>query len=119
MKTRLPEYDPEAPIIVIDIGNTTTGVATWQMDRLITPLSVATGENAAFDEAFTAHLDALAPAKPAAVVIGSVVPKALKKACSYVSERLDCDALVVGTTIPLPMDVGVDDAKAIGGGRGI
>jgi type III pantothenate kinase len=84
------------------------------MDRLITPLSVGTGDDAPFDGAFTAHLDALAPAKPTAVVIGSVVPKALKKACSYVSERLDYDALVVGTTIPLPMDVGVDDAKAIG-----
>ena len=111
---RAPGRDPKAPITVIDIGNSTTGVATWHKNRLKTPLSVDTGDERAFAEAFSAHLEALASSRPAAVVIGSVVPEALELICAHVSEQLDQDALIVGNTIPLPMDVGVEDAKAIG-----
>jgi type III pantothenate kinase len=112
--TRPRTFDPEAPILVIDIGNTTTSVATWQEDQLKTPLSVETGNESAFDEVFTAHAEAMGPSGPAAVVVASVVPSALEMIRKYVEERTGQNALVIGVTIPLPMDVAVEDTKAIG-----
>ncbi|MBU0718857.1 MAG: type III pantothenate kinase [Planctomycetes bacterium] len=109
-----PPYDPKAAIVVIDIGNSNTGLATWQAGELKTPISVATGDRTAFAEAFQAHIDACPREGPPAVVIGSVVPEALKLVRWLVSETLDREALVIGDGLPLPIDVGVLDARAIG-----
>ena len=107
------DYDPDAPVLVIDIGNTATRMATWHGGQLKTPLSVPTVDRGAFGEAFTGHREAC-PGRLAAVVIGSVVPSALRRIRLLVRERLDQNPLVVGETIPLPMDMGVTDARAIG-----
>jgi type III pantothenate kinase len=48
------------------------------------------------------------------VVASSVVPDALQVLVDHVGERFDQDALIVGKTIPLPIDVAVTDAKALG-----
>ena len=56
-----PVPDPEGPIIVIDIGNTTTGVATWHGGALKTPLKAATDNPPAFEEAYSAHVQELSP----------------------------------------------------------
>ncbi|MEK7710993.1 MAG: type III pantothenate kinase [Planctomycetota bacterium] len=111
---KLPDYDPEAPIIVVDIGNTTTKVATWVGSHLKTVLSSETGDLSAFKEVFKAHWDAAPKKRPAATVVGSVVPEALTRIRNYVGELQEREPLVVGTTVPLPMDIAVTDAKAIG-----
>jgi len=113
----LKDYDPEAPVIVLDIGNTGTHIATWHQDQLKTPLAVATGDEAALVVAFQAHLDALSGKKPATAVIGSVVAHATEMVQGVVSEKLDREALVIGDTIPLPMDVSVTDPRAVGTDR--
>ncbi len=119
-----PVPDPEGPIIVIDIGNTTTGVATWHGGALKTPLKAATDNPPAFEEAYSAHVQELSPSGargmnaaargPAATVISSVVPEALERIRVYVLAQQEQEALVVGETIPLPMDVEVSDKRAIG-----
>ncbi len=106
--------DPEAPVLVVDIGNSTMAVATWWKEDIRTPLSVDLRDAEAFGKAFDAHLETLAPSKPAAAVIASVVPEATERVRALVSEKLDLNALVVGDAIPLPIDVGVEDAAAIG-----
>jgi type III pantothenate kinase len=111
---KLPAYDPEAPIIVVDIGNTTTKVATWEGGHLKTVLSSETGDLNAFKEVFNAHWDAAPKKRPAAIVVGSVVPEALTQIRDCVGELLETEPLIVGDTVPLPMDVAVTDAKAIG-----
>lgn len=114
MARRPRSYDPGAPVIVMDVGNTTISIATWQADRLKTPLSVSTDDDAAIDKALTAHLQAAPKGKLAAAVIGSVVPEVLPRLRGWLSDALGQDALVVGDTIPLPMEIGVDDPRAIG-----
>lgn len=111
---KLPEYDPEAPIIVVDIGNSTTKVATWQGGALKTVLSCDTREEGAFAEVYKAHWDAVPGKRPAATVVGSVVPEALSRIRDCIGELQNREALVVGETVPLPIDVSVVDAKAIG-----
>ena len=111
---RVSDYDAEAPITLIDIGNTTVWVATWEEHQVKTPRSIPTDDPSAFDDAYTAHLEAMPSGSPAATVIGSVVPSALKKIRGCVQHRQDRDPLIVGETIPLPIDVAVTDAKAIG-----
>jgi len=110
---KLPSYDPDAPVIVIDLGNTNTKVATWQGDKIKTVLSSLTGDLPAFQEAFLAHQQA-GNRKPAATVIGSVVPGALPAIQSHIALVQDREALVVGDTLPLPLDVAVKDAKSVG-----
>ena len=111
---RVPAFDPEAPVIVVEIGNTTTAIGTWQNGQLKTPLPVPTEDSAAFDEAFRAHAEEMPKNRVAAVVVASVVPQVLQRVREYVEKKLEMNVLVVGDTIPLPIDIAVDDAKAIG-----
>jgi type III pantothenate kinase len=107
-------YDPDAPAIVIDIGNTAIKVGTWHGSELRTPLSAPTGSAEAFQDAFDAHARALPSGRPAAAIIASVVPAALDRVRDQLSEILDQEPLVIGEKVPLPIDVGVVDARAIG-----
>ncbi|MCH7808690.1 MAG: type III pantothenate kinase [Planctomycetes bacterium] len=111
---KIPSLDPNAPIVVVGIGNTRTGVATWHNDELKTPQSVGTADQGAFEELFAAHCAALDGSNPPPTVIGSVVPEALERVCAHVLAKLDRNALVVGETVPLPIEVEVEDPKAIG-----
>jgi type III pantothenate kinase len=106
--------DPLAPVIVVDIGNTSTDLGTWQGEQVKSPLAVPTNDLEAFARAFDAHRDAAPKRRPAAVVIASVVPEALGRAKRLVSDEMDREALVVGDSIPLPMDVEVLEPELIG-----
>ena len=109
-----PAYNPKAHIIVIDIGNTHTTLACWHEEELKTPLSVPTDDQPAFEEAFTAHCQAIPGGKPAATAIASVVPTAKEHISGFLRRDLDREPLVIGDAIPLPMDLGVTDKRAIG-----
>lgn len=104
----------DAPAVVIDIGNTKTSVAIWQSGELKTPLGVPTNDHAALGNAIRTHMEATPKGRARAVVAGSVVPDALRRVLEYVSEVFDQDALVVGETIPLPIEVAIADAKMLG-----
>lgn len=114
MIRRLKDYDPEAPIIVLDIGNTGTHIGTWHQDQVKTPLVVPTNDEKALTEAFRAHLGALPHKRAAAAVICSVVPEATERVQQMVSDTLDREALVIGDSLSLPMDVAVKDPKVVG-----
>lgn len=114
MTDRARRLDPDAPVIVVEIGNASTAVATWHQQAIRTPLDTPTGDVGAFGDALAAHLDAMSAHATHAIVIASVVPDALKQLRKYVRGKTGGNALVVGETIPLPIDVGVADAKAIG-----
>lgn len=111
---KVPEYDPDAPIVVIGVGNTRTTLATWTNEQLVSPLPVPTGDVAAFEEAYAAHLAASANGRIGATALACVVPGALPQIGNLVRERTDKDVLVVGDTIRLPMEVDVIDPKAVG-----
>ena len=79
-----------------------------------TPLFAATDDQAAFEKAYAAHAEAAPKGRPAATVVGSVVPEALERIKAHVFAQQDKETLVVGETLPLPIDVGVTDSRAIG-----
>jgi type III pantothenate kinase len=114
MMHRASHFDPDQPIIVIDIGNSTTAVGTWRAGRVKTPLEAPTDDLGAFREGLAEHARACPKGRPAATVIGSVVPEALERIRACAFREFDKEALVVGDNVPLPMDVAVDDASAIG-----
>ncbi len=114
MIRKLRDYDPDAPIIVLDIGNTKTHIATWHHNELQTPLAVASDDDKAVTDAIQAHLDTSPDRTVAAAVISSVVAEATERVAKVVQQTLDSDALIVGHSIPLPMDVDVKDAGAVG-----
>ncbi|MGD2110911.1 MAG: type III pantothenate kinase [Phycisphaerae bacterium] len=109
--------DAESAAIVVDIGNTTTSIATWQKGELKTPLNAPTPDRVAVAKAVEAHAAALPGRRPRAVVVGSVVPEALQHFAEYIGRTFDQNALIVGETIGLPIEVQVKDAKALGADR--
>jgi type III pantothenate kinase len=112
---RIPrQFDPHAPVIVVDIGNTTTGIATWANANIRTALHTPTNDDAAFEESLKAHIQACPGGQPAAVVVGSVVSGVLDRLRETVEKSLQQQILVVGEDIELPIDVAVRDRKAIG-----
>lgn len=115
MTRRVKKVDPTAPIVVIDIGNTSIDLGTWRDKQIEAPLSFPTDDQAAFDEAFDAHLKSFSDSgTPPVVAIGSVVPSVLDRLSKQISENIDRNVLVVGDTIPLPMQIGVRDESEIG-----
>jgi type III pantothenate kinase len=111
---RVPAFDPDAPIIVIDIGNTSTDVGTWHHGDIKTPIVVPTQQLGDLGDVLAAHVEAAPKHRVPAVAVGSVVPAALEQVRSCIGERLDLDPLVVGETLGLPIDVDVMDVSAIG-----
>ena len=114
MTYQVPPIDPDAPAIVIDIGNTSISIAAWQASELKAPLIVAKDDRDGFKESFEESVKSASQRSTPVVVIASVVPSALAWVRSSVTETIDRNALVIGDTIPLPIDVGVDDPAAIG-----
>lgn len=114
MTYQVPPIDPHAPAIVIDIGNTSISIAAWQASELKAPLAVAKDDLDGFKEAFEESVKSASQRSTPVVAIASVVPSALAWVRSSVTETIDRNALVIGDTIPLPIDVGVDDPAAIG-----
>lgn len=114
MIQQIPKFDPDAPTIVIDIGNTTVAMGTWLKDQVVSLLSIPTNKPSAFTEALDAQIKSLPDEKAAAVIICSVVPDVLERIRVHVLALTDKEALVVGQTIPLPLDVDVKDPGAVG-----
>jgi len=113
----LPSFDPDAPSIIVDVGNTSVDVATWHGNQIKTPLSVATGNATAFVKAMKAHLDAMPTKRIPAVVVASVVPEVLDQIRAYVDDTLERRVLVVGEQVPLPIELSVSNPQEVGADR--
>ncbi len=109
-----PSSGPDAPVVVVDLGNTSVDIATWAAEEVKTPLSAQTADQAEIEALLAAHFEAMPQGRPAATVIASVVPAVLERISEWVREKVDRDPLVIGDAIPLPIDVGVTDRRAIG-----
>ena len=105
MIPRLPTYDPDAPFVVLDVGNTSLSLARWQQGQVSAQATVAALDDTGFEEAFDALAATFPQSRPAAVVACSVAPERLEHVRSLVSARLERDLLVVGEKVPFPMDV--------------
>lgn len=111
---KVPAYDPGAPIILVDIGNSNISIAAWEEGTIKTPVLAEADDQAAFQDCFDAQFDAVPKGKLGAIVVASVVPAALERICNYIESKQEKDALVVGEAIALPMDLAVSDKKGIG-----
>lgn len=109
-----PYLDADSPILLIDIGNTSIHVGTWADNRVRSATSCPSDDSAAFDEAFRAHSEAMPHGRPPAVVMASVAPHTLERLRTVLEARLDQEMLVIGESIPLPLDVSVRDKRAVG-----
>lgn len=114
---RPPVYDPTAPIVVVDIGNTTIGVATWHQSRVLSVVANPTTDQTGFEAAFAAHRESAPRGRLAAAVISSVVPEALERVRGFLADALGQEPLVVGDTIPFPMDLALSDKHSVGADR--
>ena len=117
MTLRVPAVDLDAPIVVVDIGNTNTTLARWKAGKVHGPVTVGTHAGEAVLEALQAQAKACPKGRPTAVVAACVVPEAIERIRSLVLDEWDQAPLVVRDDIPLPIDLGVEDPKLIGADR--
>ncbi len=119
---RIQESDepkhPEPPIVVVDIGNTSTSAGICadgsMKDRQTVAAVEDMGETA--DGVFQAvrGLAATLETDVPTVVIASVVPALLGEMCQRIEKGLDIVPLVVGDHIPLPIHLDVLTPEVVG-----
>ena len=91
-----------APVVVMDIGNTSISVGLWSGHAVSEHMSFAQDANGWQD-----HLSTLAGGAAdgmfGGVVIASVAPDILGQVCAWVEEKLNLEPLVVGRQVPDPV----------------
>lgn len=116
---RLPkEYDPDAPVVVMSIGNTHAAMGVWRDCRVTHFSRTATSSASVLKADFEAFLKRFPkPEDPAAVVIASVVPEVLAQVKTLVESALAKQALVLGEAIPWGMEIGIEGRATVGADR--
>jgi len=99
-------------VLTCDVGNSTIRLATVAGDDVSEVVTVRIGELGSL----AGPLRALwaGPPAPEQIVAASVNASALKAVEAAAAEALQCDLLVIGTDLPLPIDTDLDKPNAIG-----
>ena len=100
-------------LLVIDIGNTRTGLAIWDGDGLHDAHRVSTHEPGAWSTAFERTWSAMKGDRRA-VVIGSVHSDGAIRMQAMVEQTVDVNVLRVRDDLPLPMVLEIDNADEVG-----
>ncbi len=112
---RLPrDFDPDAPVLLVSIGNTNTTLAMWGEGSVSRIVATSTGRMDEFNEALAAMMDSFPPPGPAASVLASVVPSWLAEVRQRLEAALDRDPLVLGENVARPIELAVDQPTAVG-----
>jgi len=109
-----PDFDPDAPVTVIAIGNSRTALGIWTSGQVAAVVRVPTGDVGAFDEAFEELARSMPLGRPAAAVVSSVVPMALATVRARIEALIDRAALVIGEQVARPIDVCVPEPAKVG-----
>ncbi len=114
MVLRPPQFDRDAPVVVVGIGNTSITLATWHKGRINVPLSIRADDDDAFDQAMAAHQEAIAGKRPATAVVASVAPQVLENVQDRLTGAVRETPLIVGQAISLPIEVAGTYRREIG-----
>ena len=102
------------PIVVVDVGNSSTSVGLWCDSAVTKHRSFPTD---GLDD-LTAELKALIASSDQGgftdVAIASVAPAALDPLRTWIRHELNLEPLVVGEQIALPIDVAVKEPESVG-----
>ncbi len=110
-----PNAEPSnASIIVIDVGNQTTAIATWRDGETQNMQHLATGEISSIGGILKKITTEKLDEQLAGVAIASVVPEMNSIIQTIVEDEHDLQPLFVGRQIPFPIDVLVDEPTSVG-----
>lgn len=104
----------QAPVVVVDIGNSSTAIGTWSDHKIEGSQSFGRDETGRLEDALRALSGESPEGFLSAVVLVSVVPDALNHLCEWVEKELNLDPLVVGRQIPLPLKTAMRDPSTVG-----
>lgn len=114
MVLRPPSFDRDATVLVVGIGNTSITLAAWHGGQINGPLSIRADDDDALVQALAAHSEAMPGKRPATAVVASVAPRVLENVHDRLAGAVRQAPLIVGETIPLPMEVAVSNRSEIG-----
>lgn len=101
-------------IAVVDIGNSSIALALWSDGKVSHHQDLAGGRIEPAGEALKGLAGKCDQGGLNGVVIVSVVPDVVDRLGVYVQQQMDIEPLVVGRTIPLPMEVKLPHAETVG-----
>lgn len=102
------------PIVVIDVGNSSTIVGLWCDDAVTKQQAFPTDAADALRVELKTLITTANPGGFTDVAIASVVPATLDLLRTWIRDDLDLEPLVVGEQIALPIDVAVKEPEAVG-----
>lgn len=117
MILQIKKLDPDAPILVVDIGNSSTWMARWHREAVTAQVSAPTHDADAVRGSFTKLTESFPNSRPAAVVVSAVVKSAQQRMSELVAETIEREALVIGQNIPIPIELEGVDPTTVGADR--
>ena len=106
-----------AELVVVDIGNTCTSVATHVDGTLENVVHLSTSDRKTIHQAVTSCFERLDPKHFRAVVIASVVPNVLNELLEHIGKEVNGKAFVIGRDIPLPLALDLTEPEMVGTDR--
>ncbi len=101
-------------IVVIDIGNTNTGIARWVEGNVEDTRRVTTGDTTELVSALDEVRSLCENQERQAIVISSVVPEAAEYLASHIEQELDLRPFIVGQNTPLPVETAIEKSESVG-----
>lgn len=114
----IAQSDPRSPaehLLVLDIGNSSTSVGVWSANDIRASTTISDSEFESIGKVIEDHWQAMDDSK--CVVACSVVPNRLKRLKSVVAGATETELLVVGESLPLPLEIKITEPKSIGTDR--
>lgn len=116
MIAKVSAVDRDAPIAILDIGNTSIRMARWHRGQVIGAVGAAS-LGPELPEALKALLDSFPGGDPQAMVISAVSKSGLDRVRELVAERSSREPLVIGRNIDVPIDVALKEPLSVGTDR--
>ncbi|MCZ6652082.1 MAG: type III pantothenate kinase [Planctomycetota bacterium] len=112
MIAKVEPTNPAEQLLVIDIGNTSIALGTWDHGEIRAAATVACSEFDSIREVITDYWKALGASKR--IVACSVVPPRLEQLKTVAADVTGENVLVVGDELPAPIDAKIEKPESVG-----
>ncbi|MEE8171199.1 MAG: type III pantothenate kinase [Phycisphaerae bacterium] len=112
--TPVPEPRAAACLLLVEVGNSHVSIATSSPGRLSAPRRFENGAHGLVAERLRRDWRAMPGDRQCAVVLASVVPEQTTELQSAIRSDLDTDPMILGDSLPVPIEYGAVDKETVG-----
>lgn len=104
--------EPADQLLVFDVGNSSTSLGAWHEGDIRASAMICDSEFASLAQHIAEYWQAMPGTKDA--IACSVVPQRLQELKEFVREVTGEQLLVVGDSLPVPLEVKIDEPESVG-----